>query len=82
MADGLVKVESSNIEAVGFRPEDGVVASVLTVRFKGGAVYEYVGVSEAFYADLLRAESKGRFLQTVTRNRYRYPCRRVTPKVG
>lgn len=49
-------VDSSNIAAIG-REEDK-----LCVRFKDGAEYEYPGVTEKQYADLMAASSKGRAL--------------------
>jgi hypothetical protein len=52
----LTPVRSSNIEAVGHDGRD------LTVRFKGGSTYRYVGVPRSTHAALMRAESKGSFL--------------------
>jgi hypothetical protein len=49
-------VDSSNIAAIGWE------ADKLCVRFKDGAEYEYPGVTEKQYADLMAAPSKGRAL--------------------
>ncbi len=49
-------VKSSNIASVGH--EDGV----LKVRFRDGGEYEYPGVTGADFAEMLEADSKGRWL--------------------
>lgn len=49
-------VDSSNIAAIGYENQ------TLCVRFKDGAEYEYPGVSEQQYKDLMAARSKGRAL--------------------
>ena len=49
-------VDSSNIAAIGWEVDK------LCVRFKDGAEYEYPGVTEKQYADLMAAPSKGRAL--------------------
>lgn len=50
----MKKVESSNIEAIGFK--DGS----LTVHFKNGSAYSYAGVTEADANKLMDAESVGK----------------------
>jgi KTSC domain len=49
-------VNSSNVAAIGYENE------TLSVRFKDGAEYEYPGVSQRQYDDLMSAPSKGRAL--------------------
>mgnify|MGYP001593409864 CR=1 FL=1 len=53
------KVESSNVESVGFDRESGL----LEVEYRSGKVYQYTDVKPDEYAALLAAESKGRHLQ-------------------
>lgn len=50
-------VESSNVRAVGYDAE----TRTLRVEYKGGGVYEYPNVEPSLYADLLAAESVGKF---------------------
>ena len=55
----MVAVVSSNIEAIGYYPQE----SKLIVQFKSnGHVYAYDNVTKPTYKDLLTAESVGRFL--------------------
>ena len=55
----MVAVVSSNIEAIGYYPQE----SKLIVQFKSnGYVYAYDNVTEPTYKDLLTAESVGKFL--------------------
>ena len=49
-------VESSNVAAIGWE------ADKLCVRFRDGAEYEYPGVTEQQYKDLMAAPSKRRAL--------------------
>jgi len=50
-------VASSNLESVGFDPEQ----KVMRIKFLGGGLYEYSGPTvEKAYNDLLAAESKGK----------------------
>ncbi len=56
----LISVESSNIAAIGYAEEYGL----LRVQFKDGAVYDYAGVSAERYAMLMAANSKGHCLRS------------------
>ena len=56
-------VKSSNVKAVGYEVE----TKTLQVEFKSGGVYQYAGVQPEMYADLLAAESVGRFVSQVVR---------------
>jgi hypothetical protein len=49
-------VQSSNIAAIGWEEDN------LTVRFRDGKEYQYPGVTEKQYADLMAAPSKGKAL--------------------
>ncbi len=50
-------VESSNVAAIGYAD------NTLTVRFRNGSEYEYPGVTQQQYEDLMAAPSKGKALQ-------------------
>lgn len=52
-------VISSNIEEIG---QSKLNPEVIRIKFKGGATYEYTGIPEEIYEDLLDAESKGKFI--------------------
>jgi hypothetical protein len=56
-------VKSTNVKAVGYDAE----TKVLEVEFKSGGIYQYAGVQPEMYADLLAAESVGRFVSQVVR---------------
>ncbi len=51
-------VSSSLLSSVGYDPEE----KLLEVELEDGAVYQYVGVPEKAYRDLLDAGSPGRYL--------------------
>lgn len=53
----MVKVKSSNIEAIGHNPQQ----RALFVRFKNGGMYSYADVGEDVYHRMLAAESPGKF---------------------
>lgn len=57
-------VKSTNVKSVGY----DAVEKVLEVEFKSGGVYQYAGVQPEMYADLLAAESIGRFISQVVRS--------------
>ena len=56
-------VKSSNVKAVGYDEEN----KTLQVEYKSGGIYQYPGVQPEIYADLLAAESVGRFVSQVVR---------------
>jgi hypothetical protein len=56
-------VKSSNVESVGYDAEE----KVLEIKFCNGGIYQYGGVQPEMYADLLTAESVGRFVSQVVR---------------
>lgn len=60
------QVESTNIDKVGYLNED------LYVKFKTGATYRYKNVPKNIYEDFLAAESKGRFMNELKKNKYEY----------
>ena len=64
--DVLIRVQSSNIAAVGYR----LATETLIVEFRGGSSYSYSPVPVEVYDGLMIAESKGSYLaRHVTRNK-------------
>ena len=60
---------SSQISGVTYNAD----TKTLTIRFKrNGAVYQYLNVPQQIYDELLRAESKGRFLHQDIKPFYAY----------
>ena len=63
------KVESSQIESIGYDPEN----KTLEVEFKsGGTVYQYYSVDSATYEEMLASESKGKFLSQKIKGNFAY----------
>lgn len=60
----LVKVKSSNIQAIG-HSNDG-----LFVRFVGGSTYRYPDAPKALYDKLLKAESVGSLFASAVRGKF------------
>lgn len=55
----LIKIEnSSNIAAVGYDHS----TFTLTVQFHSGGIYQYFPVTQFAYEELMKAESKGSFV--------------------
>lgn len=63
------RVSSSNIRSIGYE------AGTLEVEFNNGGVYQYFNVPEPTYSALMRASSKGAYLNDHIKDRYR--CRKV-----
>jgi KTSC domain len=59
---------SKGVRAVAYDPEH----RTLDVEFAAGKVYRYFEVSPDVYAWLMRVESKGRFINRLVRDKYRY----------
>lgn len=53
----MIPVESSNIEAIGYKDWN----KELYVKYKSGT-YIYHNVKKKLYEDLMKSESKGRFM--------------------
>ena len=62
----MTKVESSNVQAVGWN--DGI----LFVQFKNDSIYQYDNVPEDEFQGLVNAESVGRYLNTNIKGNYNY----------
>ena len=61
-------VASSNVQAIGYDPE----TQTLEVEFHGGSVYQYYGVPDHMHEQIMRAPSKGGFLNSYIKNGYPY----------
>lgn len=61
-------VASSNIASIGYDAS----SHTLEVEFLSGTIYQYFGVPENMYDELMQAGSKGRFLNTYIKNAYGY----------
>jgi len=60
------RVSSSNVRSIGY----DATSSTLEVEFNSGGVYRYSDVPEAVYAALMRASSKGSYLNDHIKDRY------------
>ena len=56
-----IPVTSITMASIGYDLE----SRILEIEFTGGAVYQYFGVPEEIYQELLRAESKGKYFNLV-----------------
>ncbi|OHB66192.1 MAG: KTSC domain-containing protein [Planctomycetes bacterium RBG_13_60_9] len=61
-------VASTNIRSVGYDIDSGT----LEVEFTSGGIYDYFDVPEREYEALMRAPSKGSYLNQNIKDRYRY----------
>ncbi len=68
MRPQMTKVVSSNVHSVGY----DFGSETLHVDFNDGSRYRYFDVPEAVYDAFLAAPSKGSFVWTTLRDRYRY----------
>jgi len=59
-------IHSTNIKSVGYN--DGV----LEIEFKTRSIYQYFNVPENVYLGLLNTSSKGTFLNTYIKDRFRF----------
>lgn len=64
----MTRVESSNIEQVGYEEE----SETLQVEFKNGGMYQYFDVPQHVYEELRDADSVGRYLAYSIKGTYRY----------
>lgn len=62
----LTSVDSTNLKAVGYDGQN------LFVEFGKGTIYVYYEVPLELYTELLKAESKGKYLNSNIKNIYRY----------
>ncbi len=61
-------VSSSNIAAIGYEEP----SETLEIEFLNGSIYQYYGVSENTYDQLMSASSHGAFLNHEIRDNYSY----------
>ena len=61
-------VASSNIASVGY----DAATETLEVEFLSGSVYQYYNVPQNMYDQLMKAGSKGKFLNVYIKNGYPY----------
>jgi len=59
-----IPLSSSNLAAVGYDPQ----TKTLEVEFKNGSIYQYNQVSERIYAELMNADSHGRYFNANVKN--------------
>lgn len=59
-------IVSTNLKSIGYE------GGTLEVEFKTFSIYQYYNVPENIYFGLLNAVSKGTFLNTYIKDRYRY----------
>ena len=64
-------VDSSNIESIGY----DAASKILEVEFRNGSIYQYKGISQEIYNELMEADSVGSFLHRIIKNVY--ACERV-----
>lgn len=64
----MTRVESSNIEQVGYEEE----SETLQVEFKNGGMYQYFDVPQHVYEELRDADSVGKYLAYSIKGIYRY----------
>ena len=62
----MIPVSSSNLAYVGY---DG---STLRSQFRSGGVYDYMGVPENIYTNLMNAPSKGSYHAAFIKNSFPY----------
>lgn len=60
----LVRVSSSNIERVGYDS----TKEILVVQFKNGSYYQYEGMDEKMYDNMMRSASIGRYFHSYVKN--------------
>ena len=61
-------VVSSSLRSVGYDPD----RQVLEIEFQNGSVYQYSGVQELVYVNLMHASSKGQYFDANIRDVYQY----------
>ena len=61
-------VTSSSIRSIGYDAQ----SAILEVEFTSGDIYHYFNVSEYLHRELMKASSKGRFLDEFIKRGYRY----------
>lgn len=60
------EVSSSNIESIGYDESK----KILEIEFKRGNLYQYEGVPENLFQNLLHASSHGKYFNTYIKDKY------------
>jgi hypothetical protein len=60
--------DSSTITSIGYDAQ----ARMLEVEFRSGGIYQYYDVPPHIHAELVQAESCGKYLQGNVKGQYRY----------
>ncbi len=63
-----IPVDSSNINSIGYDQE----SMTLEVEFANGNIYQYFDVPPRVHENLMKADSKGKFLHSQIKGVYRY----------
>jgi len=61
-------VQSSNISSIGYDSN----SEILEVEFNNGSIYEYYGVPENIYSELMSSGSHGTYLAANVKKHYQY----------
>jgi hypothetical protein len=59
-------VQSSNVSSLGYDE----LSSTLEVEFSKGAIYQYFGVPQNIFDQLMQSPSKGQFINAYIKNAY------------
>ncbi len=62
------QVASSNVRTIGYDEQ----TQTLEVEFVSGWVYQYYGVPQHMYEQMMQASSKGKFLNLYIKNAFPY----------
>ena len=68
MTPDMIPVDSTNIEAIGY----DATRRELYIRFLGNRTYVYSDIPAELHDELMRAPSKGSFLNRAVKNTYAY----------
>lgn len=60
------RLDSTFVKAVSYDKD----LQVLSVRLKGGAVYNFKDVTKGIYKDLIKSQSKGKFFNKNLKDQY------------
>lgn len=61
-----IPVQSSDLRSVGY----DAASATLEIEFHSGGMYQYSGVSQDVYDELMRAKSKGSYFHSHIRDHY------------
>ncbi len=61
-------VNSTNIRSIGYESE----SCTLEIEFRGGGIYQYLGVPKVTYEELMAAHSCGSYFHQHIRDKYQW----------